>query len=350
MISTACGNNTSLGLNAESKEATAITKKVNENVYAVLDFDDKQEFDFAQKGLLAKPDVLELKNEAGKIIWSQKAYAFVENEAKAPASVNPSLWRNTQLNHFYGLYEVMDGIYQVRGYDMTNMTFVAGDKGWIVFDPLMSVECAQAALQLVTEYLGERPVMGIVISHPHVDHYGGIKGIISEEEVQARNIPIIVPNDFEEHAVSENVYAGNAMSRRAGYQYGTILPSNEKGTLAMGIGMGQSKGVISYITPNDTIKETGETRMIDGVLMEFQMTPGTEAPAEMNTYFPGKRALWLAENCTGTLHNLYTLRGAQVRDGNAWAEYIMEALTLYGDKTDVVFQSHNWPHWGNRCV
>ncbi len=350
MIFTACGNNTSLGLNAESKEATAITKKVNENVYAVLDFDDKQEFDFAQKGLLAKPDVLELKNEAGKIIWSQKAYAFVENEAKAPASVNPSLWRNTQLNHFYGLYEVMDGIYQVRGYDMTNMTFVAGDKGWIVFDPLMSVECAQAALQLVTEYLGERPVMGIVISHPHVDHYGGIKGIISEEEVQARNIPIIVPNDFEEHAVSENVYAGNAMSRRAGYQYGTILPSNEKGTLAMGIGMGQSKGVISYITPNDTIKETGETRMIDGVLMEFQMTPGTEAPAEMNTYFPGKRALWLAENCTGTLHNLYTLRGAQVRDGNAWAEYIMEALTLYGDKTDVVFQSHNWPHWGNEFI
>ncbi len=261
-------------------------------------------------------DELEITDGNGKVIWSQKAYAFLDS-GDAPDSVNPSLWRNTQLNHIYGLFEVTDGIYQVRGYDMTNITFIEGDTGWIVFDPLMSVECSKAALELVNEHLGERPVTGIVMSHPHVDHYGGIKGIISEEEAAERSIPIIVPEGFEEHAVSENVYAGNAMGRRAGYQYGTLLGQNETGSMCIGIGMGQSKGTVSYIPPNDTITETGETRTVDGVEMEFQMTPGTEAPAEMNTWFPDKKALWLAENCTGTLHNLYTLRGAQVRDGNA---------------------------------
>lgn len=230
------------------------------------------------------------------------------------------------------------------------MTLVEGKTGWIVFDPLMSMECSKAAMQLVEEHLGKRPVTGIVISHPHVDHYGGIKGIVSEEEVTDRKIPIIVPEGFEEHAISENVYAGNAMGRRANYQYGTLLQSSPQGTLAMGIGMGQSKGTITYITPNDIIKETGEKRTVDGIAMEFQMTPGTEAPAEMNTWFPQKNALWLAENCTGTLHNLYTLRGAQVRDGNAWAEYIMEAVSRYGTKVETVFQSHNWPHWENAKI
>ena len=185
---------------------------------------------------------------------------------------------------------------------------------------------------------------------PHVDHYGGIKGIVSAEEVKRDKIPIIVPQGFEEHAVSENVYAGNAMGRRAGYQYGTILDKGPKGSMAMGIGLGQSTGTVSYISPSDEIKKTGETRTVDGVVMEFQMTPGTEAPAEMNTWFADKKALWMAENCTGTLHNLYTLRGAQVRDGNAWAEYIMEALSRYGKEAEVVFQSHNWPHWGNKVI
>lgn len=331
------------------KDATKFTQDKNKEVYALLDFSDEQEREFAEKGLIAAPKSLELKDEKGKVVWSQKAYSFVEN-ADAPATVNPSLWRNTQLNHLYGLFEVADGIYQVRGYDMTNITFIKGDTGWIVFDPLMSTECSAAAMQLVNENLGERPVTAVVMSHPHVDHYGGIKGIISEEEAASRGIPIIVPEGFEEHAVSENVYAGNAMGRRAGYQYGTILDDSATGSMSIGIGMGQSTGTISYISPNDTIKQTGETRTVDGVTMEFQLTPGTEAPVEMNTWFADKKALWIAENCTGTLHNLYTLRGAQIRDGNAWAEYIMEAMTRYGKDAEVVFQSHNWPHWGNDVI
>lgn len=334
---------------ASVKEATKTTQDKNKEVYALLDFSDEQEREFAEKGLIAAPESLELKDEKGKVVWSQKAYSFVEN-ADAPATVNPSLWRNTQLNHLYGLFEVADGIYQVRGYDMTNITFIKGDTGWIVFDPLMSTECSAAAMQLVNENLGERPVTAVVMSHPHVDHYGGIKGIISEEEAASRGIPIIVPEGFEEHAVSENVYAGNAMGQRAGYQYGTILDDSATGSMSIGIGMGQSTGTISYISPNDTIKQTGETRTVDGVTMEFQLTPGTEAPVEMNTWFADKKALWIAENCTGTLHNLYTLRGAQIRDGNAWAEYIMEAMTRYGKDAEVVFQSHNWPHWGNDVI
>lgn len=334
---------------ASVKEATKTTQDKNKEVYALLDFSDEQEREFAEKGLIAAPESLELKDEKGKVVWSQKAYSFVEN-ADAPATVNPSLWRNTQLNHLYGLFEVADGIYQVRGYDMTNITFIKGDTGWIVFDPLMSTECSAAAMQLVNENLGERSVTAVVMSHPHVDHYGGIKGIISEEEAASRGIPIIVPEGFEEHAVSENVYAGNAMGRRAGYQYGTILDDSATGSMSIGIGMGQSTGTISYISPNDTIKQTGETRTVDGVTMEFQLTPGTEAPVEMNTWFADKKALWIAENCTGTLHNLYTLRGAQIRDGNAWAEYIMEAMTRYGKDAEVVFQSHNWPHWGNDVI
>lgn len=192
--------------------------------------------------------------------------------------------------------------------------------------------------------------MGIVMSHPHIDHYGGIKGIVTEEEIAERSIPLIVPEGFEEHAVAENVYAGKAMGRRASYQYGTMLTPGAQGSLAIGIGMGQSKGTTSYISPNDIITVTGERRTIDGVEMEFQMTPGTEAPAEMNTWFPAKRALWVAENCTGTLHNLYTLRGAEVRDGNAWANYIMEAKARYGADVELTFQSHNWPHFGNDVV
>lgn len=206
------------------------------------------------------------------------------------------------------------------------------------------------AKQLVDEQLGEYPIMGVIISHSHVDHFGGIKGIISEEEVAQRNIPIIAPEGFEAYAISENVYAGTAMGRRAAYQYGTLLDEDEQGAMYIGIGTGQSTGTVSYIPPTDTIRETGETRVIDGVTFEFQMAPGTEAPAEMNTWLPEKNALWLAENCTGTLHNLYTLRGAQLRDGNAWANYIMEARARYGDQAQVVFQSHNWPHWGNDVI
>lgn len=333
----------------EPKAATQITAQKSQAVYAALDFDDEQEWTFATRGLISAPDTLELTAEGGKVVWSQDAYAFIEN-AQAPDTVNPSLWRHTQLNHLYGLFEVMDGIYQVRGYDISNITFVRGDTGWIVFDPLMTVECAQAAKQLVDEQLGVYPVKAVIYSHSHADHFGGVRGIVTDEQVASGEVQIIAPEGFEEHAVSENVYAGTAMGRRAAYQYGTLLTPGEQGSMAIGIGMGQSKGTVSYISPTDIIAESGEVRTIDGITLEFQLTPGTEAPAEMNTWLPQKKALWLAENCTGTLHNLYTLRGAQVRDGNAWAYYIMEALSLYGDEAEVVFQSHNWPHWGNDVI
>lgn len=350
-----------LGLTKETKVATENTIKINSALYTQLDFADTQEAAFATKGLIDAPETLELKDADGHVVWSQSAYSFLEDYKKAPDSVNPSLWENTKNNHAYGLFEVTDGIYQVRGYDMANLTVIESDNGWIVFDPLMSVECTEAAMQLVEKNLGKRSVVAVIISHPHIDHFGGIKGVMTadqaadpnqslEQQLASGKIPIIVPEGFEEHAISENVYVGQAMGRRATYQYGVYLDPSVTGTLGIGIGMGQSVGSISYISPTFEITYTGERYTIDGVSMEFQLTPGTEAPAEMNTWFPEKKALWMAENCTSTLHNLYTLRGAQVRDGAAWAKYLCEAMTRYGAETEVVFQSHNWPHWGNKVV
>ena len=343
------------------KPATAHTAKINSAVYELLDFEDKSEYENATRGLIDAPEVLEIVDAGGKPVWSQAAYSFIAGYETAPDSVNPSLWENTRNNHAYGLFAVTDGIYQVRGYDMANLTVIEGEEGWIVFDPLMSVECTQAAMALVEKNLGQRPVKAVIISHSHVDHYGGIEGLISAEDVAdsslpideqlaSGKVPVIVPQGFEEHAVAENVYAGKAMNRRANYQYGVLLEPGISGRLAMGIGMGQSVGTTSYLSPSYEIKESGENIRIDGVDFEFQLTPGTEAPAEMNTWLPQFRALWLAENCTGTLHNLYTLRGAQVRDGAAWANYITEAIALYGDEAALCSQSHNWPHWGNDTV
>lgn len=359
-----CGNQdilSSLELTAETKGATTKTAEINAAVYNTLDIKNQQEAEFAAKGLIAAPEDLELKDAEGNVIWSQKAYAFLDETESAPDSVNPALWANAKYNHLYGLFKVTDGIYQVRGYDMANLTLIEGDSGWIVYDPLMSQECTRAAMQLVEKELGEKPVKAILISHSHVDHFGGIRGIVSEEnladpdlpieeQLASGKIPVIVPEGFAEHAVSENIYSGAAMSRRAGYQYGTILDKGANGSLGIGIGLGQSVGLTSYLAPTYEVKETGETLIIDGITMEFQITPGTEAPAEMNTWLPDKKALWLAENCTSTMHNLYTLRGAQVRDGREWSKYILEALTLYGNDVEVAFQSHNWPHWGNKVI
>ncbi len=353
--------NGDLGLTAEPKGASRYTAQKNADVYSQLDFDDNQEAEFAVRGRLDAPEALELTDADGDVIWSQKAYCFLEEYEKAPDTVNPSLWENTKNNHAYGLFEVCRGIYQVRGYDMANLTVIKGDTGWIVFDPLMSVECSQAAMQLIEKNLGSYPVKAVIISHPHVDHFGGIFGVMRAEEradvglslaeqLAGGKIPIIVPEGFAEHAIAENVYAGKAMGRRSNYQYGVLLEPGVTGKLAQGIGMGQSTGTVSYLAPTYEVKETGEVITIDGVEMEFQMTPDTEAPAEMNTWFPQFKALWVAENCTGTLHNLYTLRGAQVRDGAAWAGYITEAVTRYGKNAELTFQSHNWPHWGNQIV
>ena len=335
-------------LTPDTKPATQYTIDANQEVYALLDFADTTEFDNATRGLIASPDTLDIYDANGNVVWSQTAYAFLDQDA--PDTANPSLWRNAQLNHIYGLFEVTDGIYQVRGYDMSNVTFIKGDTGWIVIDPLMTVECAQAAYQLVKDNLGDYPVHAVIHSHSHIDHFGGIKGIVSAEDVSSGKTQVIAPEGFVEYAISENIYAGAAMTRRACYQYGTLAEAGETGTLSIGIGMGQSCGSAGFIYPTLEITETGETHVIDGVEIVFQLTPGTEAPAEMNMWFPAKNALWMAENCTGTLHNLYTLRGAQVRDGNAWAKYIMESLGMFGDQAEVVFQSHNWPHWGNDTI
>lgn len=350
-----------LGLTADVKPATDFTAKANAAIYDELDFDDKQEYEFATRGLIDAPETLELKDEDGKILWSQEAYAFLDDYEKAPDSVNPSLWENTKNNHAYGLFEVTDGIYQVRGYDMANLTVVKGDTGWIVFDTLMSVECSQAAMQLIEKNLGKFPVKAVIISHSHVDHFGGIAGVMAkedkadetlsiEDQLASGKIPVITPVGFTEHSVKENVYAGKGMGRRSNYQYGILLTPGVTGKLAQGIGMGQSTGTVSFMTPSYEITQSGEKLTIDGVELEFQLTPGTEAPAEMNTWLPQYKALWMAENCTGTLHNLYTLRGAEVRDGAAWASYITEAISLYGKDAEVTFQSHNWPHWGNNVV
>ena len=350
-----------LGLTKDVKPATEYTAQINAAVYDELDFSDTQEAEFAQRGLIDAPESLEILNEDGQVIWSQVAYEFLHDYEKAPDSVNPSLWENTKNNHQYGLFEVCEGIYQVRGYDMANLTVVKGDTGWIVFDTTMSVECAQAAMQLIEKNLGSYPVKAIIISHSHADHFGGIAGVISaedkadeslslEEQLASGKVPVIVPEGFTKNSIQENVYAGKGMGRRANYQYGVLLTPGATGKLAQGIGMGQSTGTVSFMTPTYEVTQTGETLTIDGVELEFQITPGSEAPAEMNTWIPKYKALWMAENCTGTLHNLYTLRGAEVRDGAAWANYIVEAISRYGKEADVVFQSHNWPHWGNDVV
>ena len=339
--------------------ATEATQSANAEVYRLLDFADEREKEFATRGLIAAPESLVLTDDNGTVIFSQQAYDFVRDQ-EAPASANPSLWRNTQLNAYYGLFKVTDDIYQVRGYDISNMTFVRSEHGWIIMDCMSSSVTAKAALELFESEMGEANIVAIIISHAHVDHYGGIEGVISAgdaadpalplaEQIASGKTAIIVPEGFEDAVMKENVFVGTAMKRRSMYQYGSALRKGETGSLSVGIGLTVAQGGVGYINPTLEIKEDGEVN-IDGVRAVFQLTPDTESPAEMNTYFPDYKALWMAENCTGTLHNLYTLRGAQVRDANGWARYITKAQTLFGGEAEVVFQSHNWPHWGNDVI
>lgn len=339
----------------ETKEATSCTAEKNAEWYSKLDFSDRREFANAERGLLDDQEGRVIYNDDGTTAWDLQGYGDLDRDA--PDTVNPSLWRNTQLNAKAGLFEVCDGIYQVRGFDMANATFIRTNNGWIIFDVLMCKENMQAAKALMENRFGPLDVKAVMYSHSHVDHFGGAEGAIDRNNVADPNLSIekqlasgktviLAPEGFLKHAISENVYAGIAMARRAQYQYGTVLEKGEKGALSIGIGMGQSTGTVTLIAPTYEIGEDVPKLTIDGLEIEFQLTPGTEAPAEMNAYFPKYRALWMAENCTGTLHNLYTLRGAQVRDANDWAKYIIEADQRFCDKTDVVFQSHNWPHWG----
>ena len=332
----------------QSKPATQYTIEANAEVLKVLPFSDKQDFENAQRGFITKPDTVTITTADGKPVWDLEQYkTYIQLDEAAPDTVNPSLWRNAQLLMQHGLFEVTKNIYQVRGYDLTNITFIKGKTGWIVFDPLISPETARAALDLINKELGERPVLGIVYSHSHIDHYGGAVGIVSKADVDAGKVKILAPEHFTEHAVSENVIAGNAMGRRAVYMYGALLPRNEKGGLSGGLGMTTSTGLAGLMLPTHEVKKTGEEVTIDGVKMVFQMTPGTEAPAEMNTWFPEWNALWMAENTTNTMHNILTLRGAQVRDALKWSSFLNETIETWGDKVEVKFQSHHWPLWDN---
>ena len=336
---------------SDPKDATQSTIDVNNQVKQDLPFSDKKDFENAQKGFIAKQDVVTIKNEKGDVVWDLEAYKkYISLDKPSPDTVNPSLWRNAQLNMINGLFEVTDGIYQVRGYDLSNITFIKGDTGWIVFDPLISKETAKAALDFINEELGERPVTGVFYSHSHIDHFGGVRGIVDEKDVISGKVPIVASQGFTEHAVSENVIAGNAMGRRAVYMYGAMLPRNEKGGVNGGLGQTTSTGVATLIKPTDIIEKTGEERTIDGVKMVFQYTPGTEAPTEMNIWFPDKKALWMAENTTNTMHNILTLRGAQVRDALKWSSYLQETIDMWGDDVAVKFQSHHWPMWGQEDI
>ena len=327
------------------KDATDHTRRANEAVLGSLPFGDRADFERAQRGRIAPPASPQIMGRLGFPVWDLDAFAFLDGDA--PATVNPSLWRQAQLNTTAGLFEIADGFYQVRGLDLSNVTFIESASGWIVIDPLTSSETARAAYDLVSEHLDERPVHTVIYTHSHVDHFAGVRGIVDDADVRAGRVRIIAPDGFLTEAISENVIAGTAMTRRATYMYGALLPKGPRGHVDAGLGKGVPlMGAQGLIAPTELITESGTELDIDGVRIVFQLTPGTEAPAEMNFHFPDRRILCMAENCTANLHNLYTLRGAQIRDALAWSRYIHESIELFESRTDILFASHHWPRWG----
>ena len=328
---------------SEPQPASSFTRAHNHAVGDALQL-DPDDFTRASRGLL-REGPRTITNGWGLPVWDLDQYAFCAGEA--PDTVNPSLWRQSQLNLNSGLFEVCDGIYQVRGIDLANITFVRGNTGWIVIDPLSAAETAAAALELIHSHFEARPIVAVIYTHSHVDHFAGVRGVITDDDVQSGRVQVIAPAGFMTAAVSENVFAGPAMVRRAMYMYGPLLDKGVTGQVDAGLGKAipllPSTGLIA---PTIDIETTGEEMTIDGVRIVFQVTPDTEAPAEMNFYFPDFRALCMAENCCGTMHNLYTPRGAQIRDALAWSKYIDEAITLHADESDVVFASHHWPRFG----
>lgn len=334
-----------------SKPATEATRRANAAMAQQLDFADRQDFEDAKRGLLARPDTLTIKGEKGNVVWDMEQYkAYIGDDKPAPDTVNPSLWRNAQLNMHHGLFEVVPGIYQVRGYDLSNITFIRGKTGWIVGDPISTSETSKAAYELVTRHFGRRPVVAVIYSHSHGDHFGGVRGIVDEKDVRSGKVKIVAPDHFTEEAVSEGVIAGNAMGRRGVYMYGPFLPRNATGGVNGGLGQTIPAGTVGMLAPTDIVRKTGEKRTIDGVEIVFQVTPGTEAPAEMNAFLPQFKAMWMAENATHTLHNLLTLRGAQVRNGLTWSKFLNETIELFGPRIEAEFASHHWPMWGNARI
>ncbi|WP_028661249.1 alkyl/aryl-sulfatase [Nocardioides insulae] len=313
-----------------------------------LPLSDVEDFADADRGFLGTLEDPAIRNAAGEVVWDASTYDFLSGEA--PTSVNPSLWRQAQLVAKHGLYEVVEGLYQVRGFDLSVVSFVEGETGVIVVDPLLTAETGAAALALYRRHRGDRPINAIVYTHSHIDHFGGVFGMVTQDEVDSGRVQIIAPDGFLEHAIAENVYAGTAMSRRSAYMYGAPLARGPKGQVGAGLGQSTSTGEPGLIVPTLLVTTTGETHTFDGVEIEFQMAPGTEAPSEMHLYFPKFRALCMAENATHTLHNILTLRGAVVRDPHVWSQYLTEAIVRYGEKTEVLFAPHHWPTWGKDKV
>lgn len=330
------------------KPATAATAGANQEFAKVVAQFDKRDFDDATRGLVATlPDAL-VKAADGKLVWDAGRFGFIQGDA--PATVNPSLWRMEQLNNAAGLFKVTDGIYQIRGYDLANMTLVEGKTGWIVIDPLLTAEIARAALAFAMDKLGsKKPVVAVIYTHSHADHFGGVRGVVSEADVAAGKVKVIAPEGFMEHAIAENVLAGNAMTRRATYQFGNGLDSNARQGVGSGLGKALSSGTMGLIPPTDHLTRTGQEMTVDGVRMVFQMAHGSEAPSEMTFYFPDKKVLCLSEVTSKHMHNVYTIRGAKARDALMWSKYINETLDLFPD-VEVAFASHHWPTWGGAGI
>jgi len=318
-------------------------KAANKNVSDYLDFSDRTDFELAEKGFIASLDDTLIKRENGALAYDFGAYEFLN--AEAPDTVNPSLWRQSQLAAKHGLFEVVPGIYQVRGFDLSNITFIKGDTGWIVVDPLISKETAAAAKKLVDQELGEFPITAVIFTHSHVDHYGGVRGLVSQEDVDG-GVEIIAPKNFVLESVNESILAGNAMGRRASYMFGSLLPKDAEHQVGVGLGQAISSGTPGLIYPTIEVSETGESLTVDGIEMEFILALEAEAPSEFMFYMPKYKAFCQAEIINHTLHNMYTPRGAKVRDGRRWSQYIDEAIVMFGKDTDVTFGSHHWPIWG----
>jgi alkyl sulfatase BDS1-like metallo-beta-lactamase superfamily hydrolase len=334
----------------KGKAPSKFTIEALKKAKATLPFADKRDFEEQKKGFIAPMKELKIMADAGHVAWDMERFQFLDEDREFD-SIHPSLLRQSRLNQNYGLYKVIDDIYQVRGFDLSDISFVRGKTGWIVIDPLVSAETARAAWQLFQEHVGQGlPISAVIYSHTHVDHWGGVRGIVNEADVRSGKIPVIAPRDFMENLVSENVFAGNAMNRRLFYQYGLLLPVGPHGHAGQGLGQNGSAGAVGLIAPSRIVDKDIEEIDVDGVKMVFQNTPNTEAPSEMNTYIPGMKALWMAENVTSTLHNIYTLRGTLVRDALRWSKYISEALYRFGIEAEVMFASHHWPRWGNARI
>ncbi len=333
-----------------ARDAEAATRAVNAALRERLPFHDRQDFEDARRGLVAPvPDGGVVRGEGGAVLWNLEEYGFLDGE-QAPATVNPSLWRMARLNLANGLFRVVDRVYQLRGFDIANMTVLEGDTGLIVIDPLTTAESAKAAFDLYCAHRPRRPVLAVIYTHSHVDHFGGVKGVVAEADVRAGRVAVIAPDGFMEAIGGENALAGLPMARRAQFQFGTLLPRGARGQVDAGLGKGLARGRVTLIAPTDLIRQPAEARTIDGVEIVFQLAPETEAPAEMHMFYPQFGVLNMAENACHHLHNFIPLRGAVVRDPRMWSKYIAEAIDLYGDRTDVLIGQHHWPVWGRAQV